>query len=145
MGLSWEARWHPMLWRQLRGKGDELIRVVWTLLLLIPGPALALAPLLASAAGAPPSWRDVAAIFAERCIMCHSDKGAGRELRLDSYEAVLAGSISGPVVISGSPESSELIRRLRGQSQPRMPFLSYPLPDDQIDLIAKWIRDGLLK
>jgi hypothetical protein len=114
------------------------------------GAGFALALLLAlviqaGVAEEPPTWREVSVIFVERCVMCHSDKGAGRELRLDSYGGVVSGSINGPVVIAGNAESSELIRRLRGQSQPRMPFLSYPLPEEQIDLIARWIEGGLLR
>lgn len=88
-------------------------------------------------------WSDVSAIFFERCVMCHAEQGAGLGLRLDSYDAAVAGSKRGPVLLPGDAEHSELVRRLRGQSQPRMPFLSYPLPDDQIDLIVRWINAGL--
>lgn len=90
-----------------------------------------------------PDWSDISAIFVERCIMCHAEQGAGLGLRLDSYAAALAGSTKGPVLLSGNAEQSELVRRLRGQSQPRMPFLSYPLPDGQIDLIVRWVDAGL--
>lgn len=88
-------------------------------------------------------WKDVSAIFAERCVMCHSAQGAGLGLRLDSYSAALAGSINGPVLLPGDSSNSELLRRLRGQSLPRMPFLSYPLTEEQIALIGRWIDTGL--
>ena len=96
-----------------------------------------------AAAGEPPDWTDVGPILGERCVMCHSDKGAGLGLRLDSYEAAIAGSLNGPVLLPGDAENSELVRRLRGQSQPRMPLLSYALPEDQIELITRWIDAGL--
>lgn len=97
----------------------------------------------AGVAGNPPDWSDVSEIFVERCVMCHSPQGASLGLRLDTYEAAVAGSQKGAVLVSGDPDGSELLRRLRGESLPRMPFLSYPLPPEQIDLIARWVRAGL--
>jgi hypothetical protein len=76
--------------------------------------------------------------------MCHSAvAGASKGLRLDDYAAALEGSERGVVLIPGDAAGSELIRRLRGQSVPRMPFLSRPLPEDQIALIESWIEAGL--
>lgn len=92
----------------------------------------------------PPDWADVSAIFNERCVMCHSKvAGASKGLRLDEYDAVLAGSERGPVLVSGNAIGSELVRRLRGETTPRMPFLGRPLPDDQIALIESWIAAGM--
>jgi hypothetical protein len=91
-----------------------------------------------------PDWEDVSAIFNQRCVMCHSSAfGSGLGLRLDSYESVLAGSSRGPVLRSGDSAGSELIRRLLGSSTPRMPFLGVPLPEEQVDLIIRWIDAGL--
>lgn len=92
-----------------------------------------------------PVWSDVSLIFTERCIMCHSEHGAGLDLRLDSYESVLAGSRKGPVLIAGDAEHSEMVRRLRGISKPRMPFLSRPLSEAELDVIVRWIDAGLPK
>jgi mono/diheme cytochrome c family protein len=92
-----------------------------------------------------PDWGEVAAIFTERCVMCHSEAAAERGLRLDSYAGAMAGGVSGPVLIPGDPSSSELIRRLNGASRPRMPFLSYPLTAEEIDRIERWIAAGLLE
>ncbi|MXQ09472.1 hypothetical protein GQ651_16620 [Alphaproteobacteria bacterium GH1-50] len=91
-----------------------------------------------------PHWSDVAEIFAERCTMCHSKvAGASKGLLLDDYSAALAGSENGAVLVAGNVSGSELIRRLRGESKPRMPFLSRPLPEEQIRLIEMWIDAGL--
>ncbi len=91
-----------------------------------------------------PDWGDVGAIFKERCVMCHSSvHGAGLGLRLDSYAAAIAGSSVGPVLVPGYASGSEMIRRIRGESTPRMPFLAPPLPQDEIDLIVRWIDAGL--
>lgn len=90
-----------------------------------------------------PDWSSVEVVFSEHCTMCHGPQGAARGLRLDSYASAVAGSDNGPVLLGGDAEESELIRRLRGISTPRMPFLSYPLSDEKIDLIARWIDAGI--
>jgi len=91
-----------------------------------------------------PGWTEVAAIFNERCVMCHSAiAGASKGLRLDEYSAALVGSERGAVLIAGNVAGSELIRRLRGESLPRMPFLSRPLRDTQINLIERWVEAGM--
>jgi hypothetical protein len=118
----------------------------WFRLGLCP-PALSLFIAIAASASpaqeAPPSWPAVAALLGTRCVMCHSGEHAAVELHLDSYEGVVAGSKNGPVVVSGDATASELIRRVRGESQPRMPFLSYPLDADEIALLEDWIEAGL--
>ncbi|HEV2516730.1 MAG TPA: c-type cytochrome domain-containing protein [Devosia sp.] len=93
--------------------------------------------------GTPPTWADINPIVTRHCVMCHSAQGAGKGLRLDSYALALAGSTDGPVLLPGDPEGSELIRRLKGISSPRMPFLSYPLADDEIALFVRWVEAGM--
>jgi hypothetical protein len=91
----------------------------------------------------PTDWEDVSPIFTKYCINCHSSHGAALGLRLDSYNAALAGSVRGAVLLPGNPANSELVRRVRGESVPRMPFLGYPLEQDEIELIERWIDGGL--
>lgn len=91
----------------------------------------------------PPDWSDVVQIFAKRCVNCHAAHGAAKGLRLDSYKAAVAGGAAGPVFLPGDPAASEAVRRLRGESVPRMPFLSTPLPQEEIDLIVRWVESGL--
>lgn len=92
----------------------------------------------------PTDWEDVRPIFTKYCINCHSSYVAALGLRLDSYNAALAGSVRGAVLLPGNPANSEVVRRLRGESVPRMPFLGYPLKQDEIELIERWIDGGLL-
>lgn len=90
-------------------------------------------------------YSDVAPIFKARCVICHSGQGAPKGLQLDSYERVLKGSATGPIVTMGSAEQSELIRRLNGKSLPRMPLTGPPfLVPAQIALIKDWIDGGLM-
>lgn len=114
------------------------LRAVW------PFAVFALSAGIADAEAAEqPDWEDVARIFAKRCINCHAEHGASKGLRLDSYDGAIAGSDNGPVLLPGDPLASEMIRRLRGESAPRMPFLSTPLPQAEIDLIVRWVVSGL--
>lgn len=90
------------------------------------------------------SHDQVAPLLQRHCTVCHSGDQAPIGLRLDSLEGVLRGSSRGPVVQAGDPAGSELIRRLRGVSQPRMPLSGPPyLPEAQIELFEQWIRGGL--
>ena len=98
------------------------------------------------AAGETVTYRHVAPIFATRCAKCHTDKGvmgpAPEGYRLTSHAATLASSERARVV-PGRPEASELVRRIRGQARPRMPFDGPPyLSTDEIRLIEDWIAQG---
>jgi mono/diheme cytochrome c family protein len=91
-----------------------------------------------------PTYADVAPILTSRCVICHSGANAPLDLRLDSFEGVLRGSRNGPVVQAGNPGQSEMIRRVKGLSQPRMPMTGPPfLSDDEIGRIEAWIESGL--
>jgi mono/diheme cytochrome c family protein len=100
---------------------------------------------LASAAGlaAPADYDAVAPLFAARCVMCHSGPQAPLGLRLDSYDNLMKGSQRGAVVRPREAGSSELLRRLKGESQPRMPMTGPPyLSDAEIALVENWIAAG---
>jgi mono/diheme cytochrome c family protein len=85
---------------------------------------------------------DLEAILQARCAMCHGGATPSAGLRLDDLEGLLAGGTRGRMVEPGDPEGSELVRRLRGTSLPRMPLGPAPLSDDEIDLFARWIASG---
>lgn len=91
-------------------------------------------------------YGEVARIFGQACIECHSDNGKfpspPEGLRLDSYDAILAGG-ERLAVIPGNAQASELIRRVEGLSSPRMPFDGPPwLGEEEIALLRAWIDGG---
>jgi hypothetical protein len=95
------------------------------------------------ASAASRNYAIVAPPFQKRCVLCHSGQAAPRGLRLDSYGALLLGGQRETVVIPGAPDSNELLRRIEGKSQPRMPFDGPPyLSHDEIRLISDWIAVG---
>ena len=79
-----------------------------------------------------------------RCVVCHTGPSAPLGLRLDNLDNVLKGSQNGPVAVGGKPEASELIRRLKGVSSPRMPMTGPPfLSDGEVGLFERWIALGM--
>ena len=138
MQLSSTNRKSESAWRLIRsfesGRSSGLIPVI-TLLLLITTTAQA---------ETSTNYNEVASILAEKCVMCHSGPAAAAGLRLDSFDAILKGSTRGAVVKSAQPSDSELIRRIKGISQPRMPMTGPPfLSDSEIAIFERWVTDGL--
>lgn len=89
------------------------------------------------------SYSGVSAILNAHCIVCHQGEAAPLGLRLDSHAALMRGSSRGPVVRPGDARASELMRRVRGESQPRMPLTGPPwLSDAQIATLEQWIAGG---
>lgn len=110
------------------------------------------APLLTGAALSGPgaqaqptdTWATLAPLLAERCVMCHNASAAAAGLRLDSLEGVKKGSTRGPVVQAGNPAGSEIVRRVKGSSLPRMPMTGPPwLADADVARLERWISAGL--
>lgn len=112
-------------------------------MLLLRIAALALSGLASLNAAAQTTYQDLRPLFQDQCVMCHSGPGASLGLRLDNYEGVMEGSSRGAVVKPGQPAESELLHRLRGKSQPRMPLTGPPwVPDEDIARVARWIEAG---
>ncbi|MDH4556874.1 hypothetical protein E8F11_17165 [Pseudomonas sp. BN417] len=90
------------------------------------------------------SFDEIQPILQARCVICHAGEAAPLGLRLTSLDELLKGSKSRPVVQRGEPNESELIKRLKGLSQPRMPMTGPPfLSDAEIALFELWIAGGL--
>ncbi len=89
-------------------------------------------------------------IFTKSCagIGCHIDGNIWGGLTLDSWNTVIKGSNFGAVVIPFAPERSHLFQHInddttRGPSAtPRMPLGRDALPEEYIETIARWIREG---
>jgi uncharacterized membrane protein len=90
-------------------------------------------------------FADIAPILNRSCTSCHSGNDAPSGLQLDAYDALMAGSKYGPVVVAGKPDDSELVKRIRGDSTPRMPYKKPPLPAEEIQRIADWVKQGARK
>lgn len=87
---------------------------------------------------------EVRAIFAHHCYQCHSTAKSKGGLALDNKESVFAGGDSGPVLIKGAANESELVRRLKlpKNHEEVMPKKGKILPSESIQLIEVWINQG---
>lgn len=81
----------------------------------------------------------VAPLFSSQCVSCHGDETQEAGLRLDTYEAVMAGSEYGPVIEAGSPEGSLLLDMIAAGE---MPQDADALDEDDVELIRDWIAGG---
>jgi hypothetical protein len=119
------------------------------------GLALLLSPRAATAEGAPPTLKkDVQMIFDMACADCHGVKHQKAKLNLSPATAKQA-LINQPSdempklmrVKPGDPENSYLWQKLqnkaaKGKGMPRTIFSTKRLPDDQLEVIRKWIEAG---
>ena len=78
-------------------------------------------------------------IFNQSCTGCHGSAGG---LSLTSYNNVMNGGNSGPVVIPGNHLSSLLWQKINSGAMP--PGNNPDLTESQISLIADWIDEGAL-
>ncbi len=97
---------------------------------------------LADGNSAPEYATEVAPIFQQKCLSCHSKTARMGGLVVDSYEAVMQGGDHGPMVVPGKSQASLMVKMLEGKVQPLMPFGAEPLPPATIALIKAWIDAG---
>lgn len=87
--------------------------------------------------------RQVAPILQQRCLNCHGTSKAEGGLRLHDAAATKRGGDSGPVLVPGKSDQSELLRRLKtADVQERMPLKLKPLTQQEVGLVASWIDQG---
>ena len=95
--------------------------------------------------------RDIRPLLSDKCFMCHGPDGNKRRvgLRLDLPSGAygeLQKNLGHFAIVPGSPEKSELIRRIESSD----PSVLMPLPEshlarltpDEISLFRKWIKEG---
>lgn len=110
--------------------------------------ALLAAGLLGAQAPAPDFQRDVRPILSRHCYPCHGPDEATRKsgLRLDRRDAALAAAKSGRhAIVPGSPEASELVRRITAHDDGIVmppPGANKALDAAAKDTLVRWIRAG---
>ena len=87
---------------------------------------------------------DIRPILNEKCISCHGGvKKSGGFSLLFRHEAMEVGESGLIPIVPGKPDSSELIARLTHHDpEIRMPYEADPLPQEEIDLLYHWIKQG---
>ena len=86
----------------------------------------------------------VRTILAHNCYDCHGPEKVKGDLRLDHIDLIMKGGESGPVVVPGNANASELYKRisLPEGHEDIMPSKGKKLTDQEIRVIATWINAG---
>jgi hypothetical protein len=89
---------------------------------------------------------DVIPILLRRCTVCHGPRRQEAGLDLRSRAAMLRGGKSGPAIVSGKPEESLLLKKIRsGEMPPRRRIIEVsikPIEAAETELLARWIALG---
>ena len=91
--------------------------------------------------------RDIRPILSDICFACHGPDVAKVKggLRLDNKESAMKGGESGPAIVPGKPEQSEVYKRLiTHDAEDLMPpkKTNKVLTAEQIDSFRRWIAEG---
>ena len=86
--------------------------------------------------------REVHAILAARCLVCHSQEKRSGGLSLATYEDVLNGGRNGAAVKPGNSGGSLLTERITASGPTRMPLGGPALSADEIATLTRWIDEG---
>jgi hypothetical protein len=82
--------------------------------------------------------RDIAPLFAERCLECHGPGEQKAGLRLDRRENAVAEAI-----VPGAPDAGSLLARVtHADPEERMPPEGPPLSPDEVSRLREWIAAG---
>ena len=88
--------------------------------------------------------RDIAPIFADRCVGCHGPEKQRSGYRLDvRATALTGGELSAPNIVPGDAAGSPLVRYISGADpEMEMPPRGEPVSAQEIALIRRWIDEG---
>ncbi|MDF1743023.1 MAG: PSD1 and planctomycete cytochrome C domain-containing protein [Gimesia sp.] len=90
---------------------------------------------------------DIVPLLHLRCVACHGGRRKEAGLDLRTKKSILKGGKSGPAVVSGKPNESLIIQRIKsGEMPPRRKLVSVsvkPMEDSERELIEKWIELNL--
>lgn len=88
--------------------------------------------------------RDLAPIFANRCLRCHGKEVSEGGYRLDLAASALGEAESGDKPITpGKPNESRLLEVISGE-EPEMPEGGPPLKAEEVELIRRWVEAGAI-
>jgi len=103
------------------------------------------ASVVASAGGAAEQVfvEHVRPVLQAQCFNCHGGKFKQAGLNLQSRETLLRGSDNGAVVVPGKADESLLVKKIRHEHEPGMPYKMAKLPEADIAQIVAWVNAGV--
>jgi mono/diheme cytochrome c family protein len=83
-------------------------------------------------------------MLANHCFICHSaDTNSKGGLRVDDLNGLLRGGNTGPAIVPGQPEKSNLLKRVtQKEEKKRMPIEGKHLTEEQVADLTIWIKNG---
>lgn len=81
-------------------------------------------------------------VLIQKCGECHTGETPEGDLRVERLADLTRGGMSGPSLVTGKPEASELIRRLEAADPDELMPPKEPLPAQVIADFKQWVRDG---
>jgi hypothetical protein len=89
--------------------------------------------------------KDIAPIFKNHCLRCHGPEKRKGGLLLTSRKDALVPADSGrAVLVPGDSKNSKLLHRVQSSAKDqRMPSSGPPLSPEQVDLLRRWIDEGM--
>ena len=82
-------------------------------------------------------------VLQAQCFTCHGGKFKQAGLSLQTRETLLKGSDNGAVVVPGKADESLLVKKIRHEHEPGMPFKRDKLPEAVINQIVSWVNAGV--
>ncbi len=115
-------------------------RRFWAVFFGVAAGVGAVGPASAARAEEPLSFeKDARPIFKAYCLECHGGEATKGDLDLRLKRFAEKGGESGPALVAGNVDESYLLERMRAGE---MPPGDKKVPDDQIDVIERWIVQG---
>ncbi|MBK8095149.1 MAG: hypothetical protein IPK32_25055 [Verrucomicrobiaceae bacterium] len=108
--------------------------------------ALAAASLHAQDAAEKITYQDqIRPLLENKCFSCHNPDKKKGDLDLTSFAALMTGGGGGAVVDPGNVDGSRLWTTCAKKEEPFMPPEGAPLSTKDLDLLAAWVKGGLLE
>ncbi len=86
--------------------------------------------------------KDVAPWFVSICGQCHMGNNPRGGFNITTFEGVMKGGDSGPVITPGKEEASRLWLMVSNKEQPRMPPGQLRINRMMYDALTTWIKEG---
>lgn len=108
--------------------------------------ALSCSSALAQPAAKKINYQDhILPFFQDKCIACHNPDKKSGGIILNSFSRILEGGSSGAIVKAGDPEGSSLYTVVAHKVEPFMPPKAPKVSDASLQMLEKWIKEGLLE
>ena len=85
--------------------------------------------------------KDVMPILQNQCVNCHGGQKTEKGLDMTSYNALMAGSQRGAVVIPGNASQSSFVRQVLNGNMPKR---GQKLSAAQAQILQDWVNAGAL-